>query len=648
MGGGARAPGLNGVRALAVLAVIAFHEQFAAFHGGFLGVDVFFVLSGYLITDLLAAHWARHGQLDLRGFWIRRARRLLPALAVVLVTVTAAVAVIEPAQPGALRPALLAAVSYSSNWWQALQHQSYFAGFGPPPPLRHLWSLAIEEQFYLVWPLILIVTLRTCQRRRLRAAVALAGAALSAVAMAAIYVPGGDPSRVYYGTDTHASALFIGAALAFAWPLRQLRAAPRRQARRADAAGLAGIAVLAWALSRYSGGNAALYPAGLLIAALGAAGLVVAAASPGLIAGLLSWAPLRWAGLRSYGIYLWHWPVIAIAAAITGPRPGPPWLWAAETATAITLAAASWTWIEEPILHNGLRATCRARYRAVTESPAAKHRAPARAFSAAALAAALMVAGAAGYGVLRAPTSPGLEQQITEGAKISADSRARKVTPAAARVSAKTPPPTPASTPRGGAHAYQAKIPGSKVTAIGDSVMLAAAPQLQAALKGIYINAAISRQMSAGLAVVQGLAGTGLLRSVVVLGLGTNGTVTTSQIRQLLATIGPHRTLVLVNTFVPRPWQNGDNRVLAAAARNHDNVVLANWFATIEHRTGLLWDDDVHPRPPAATLYARMVATAVQATRSPRPPPHRFTVVGHLPHPIKAAAASPMVRRAIG
>jgi peptidoglycan/LPS O-acetylase OafA/YrhL len=634
VGGGARAPGLDGVRALAVFAVIAFHEQFAAFHGGFLGVDVFFVLSGYLITDLLAAHWARHGRLDLRGFWIRRARRLLPALAVVLVTVTAAVAVIEPGQLGALRPALLAAVSYSSNWWQALQHQSYFAGFGPPPPLRHLWSLAIEEQFYLVWPLILIVTLRTCQRRRLRAAVALAGAALSAVAMAAIYVPGGDPSRVYYGTDTHASALFIGAALAFAWPLRQLRAAPRQQVRRADAAGLTGIAVLAWAMSRYSGGDGALYPAGLLITALGAGGLVVAAASPGVIAGLLSWAPLRWAGVRSYGIYLWHWPVIAIAAAITGPRPGAPWLGAAEAATAITLAAASWKWIEQPILRNGLRATVHARYRAATESSAAQGRGLARAFFAAALAAALMVAGAAGYGVgvLRAPTSPGLEQQITQGAMISADSRTHKVTPAAAaRVSAETPPPTPASTSGGGAHAYQAKIPGSKVTAIGDSVMLAAAPQLQAALKGIYIDAAVSRQMSAGLAVVQGLADAGLLRSVVVLDLGTNGTVTTRQIRQLLATIGPHHTLVLVNTFVPRPWQNEDNRVLAAAARKHDNVVLANWFATIEHRTGLLWDDDVHPRPRGATLYARMVATAVQATRNPRPTASQWSATCHTP-----------------
>ena len=616
---GARAPGLDGVRALAVLAVIAFHEQFAAFRGGFLGVDVFFVLSGYLITDLLAAQWTRHRQLELRGFWLRRARRLLPALAVLVVTVTAAAAMIEPAQLGALRPALAGAVSYSSNWWQALQHQSYFGQFGPPPPLRHLWSLAIEEQFYLVWPLILIVTLRACGSRRLRAAVAVLGAALSAVAMAAIYVPGGDPSRVYYGTDTHASALFIGAALAFAWPLRQLRAAPRHQARRADAAGLAGIAVLAWAIGHYSGGDGALYPAGLLVAALSAGGLVVAAASPGVVSGLLSWAPLRWIGVRSYGIYLWHWPVIALLAAVTGPGPAAPWVWAVETAIAITLAAASWKWIEEPVLRNGLRATVRARYRAGTGSLAVARRSPARAFPAVALAAALIVACAAGYRVLRAPTSTGLEQQITQGAKISEASQAHDITsaaPRAPRAFAGTLPPTPASTPGGG---VQAKIPGSKVTAIGDSVMLAAAPQLQAALKGIYIDAVISRQMSAGLAVAHGLADTGRLRPVLVLGLGTNGTVTTGQIRQLLATIGPHRKLVLVNTFAPRPWQNGDNLVLAAAARQHTNIVLANWFATIEHHTGLLWDDDVHPRPSGAQLYAHIVATAVQATRSPGP-----------------------------
>ncbi len=166
----ARLPGLDGLRALAVLAVIAFHEQLTAFPGGFLGVDVFFVLSGYLITDLLVAQWNRHGGLRLGSFWARRARRLLPALATMLVVVTAATAVIEPGQLAALRPTLLAAVTYSSNWWQALHHQSYFTLFGPPPPLQHLWSLAIEEQFYLIWPLLLIAMLRLCQSSRLRPA----------------------------------------------------------------------------------------------------------------------------------------------------------------------------------------------------------------------------------------------------------------------------------------------------------------------------------------------------------------------------------------------------------------------------------------------------------------------------------------------
>ena len=655
-----RLPGLDGLRALAVLAVIAFHEQLSAFPGGFLGVDVFFVLSGYLITDLLVAQWNRHGRLGLRGFWARRARRLLPALAVLLVAVTAATAVIEPAQLAGLRDALLAAVTYSSNWWQALAHHSYFAQFGPPPPLQHLWSLAIEEQFYLLWPLVLMVILKTCQSGRIRAALAWLGAALSALAMVLVYVPGADPSRVYYGTDTHASALFIGSALALTWPLRRMQALGRDSARVPDAIGLAGIAVLAWAMGHFAGTDRMLYPAGLLIAALAAGGVVLAAASPGLVSWAFGRSVLRWIGIRSYGIYLWHWPVIALADAAFPQQLPAHWIWLPEAALSVGLAAASWRWVEEPIIRQGFRATVRTRYRVIIGSPAGAHRAPARVVPAFAVVAALVVLGAAGYGVLHAHSPTGLAEQISEGVKVSQEDPAGRAAlspaassgpsalapsasspaataPAAGAPSASAPSasapsaaapvagapaanpvPTPAVTPLAAATQAPApaRVTGSDVFAIGDSVMLASAVQLAAALPGISIDAQVSRQAWAGLSIVRRLAATGRLRPVVVFALGTNGTFTSGQMRQLVRVVGPHRDLVLVNTYEARPWEAGVNRVIAAAARRYPNVLMANWFATIEHRTSLLWPDEVHPQPSGARLYARMVAAAVRGARA--------------------------------
>jgi peptidoglycan/LPS O-acetylase OafA/YrhL len=655
-----RLPGLDGLRALAVIAVIAFHEQLSAFPGGFLGVDVFFVLSGYLITDLLVAQWNRHGHLTLRGFWARRARRLLPALGVLLIAVTAATAVIEPAQLTALREALLAAVTYSSNWWQALAHHSYFARFGPPAPLQHLWSLAIEEQFYLLWPLVLIVILRTCQSGRIRAALAWLGAALSALAMVLVYVPGADPSRVYYGTDTHASALFIGSALALTWPLRRMQALGRDGARVPDAIGLAGIAVLAWAMGHFAGTDRVLYPAGLLIAALAAGGVVLAAASPGLVSWALGGSALRWIGIRSYGIYLWHWPVIALADAAF-PRQLPAhWIWLPEVALSIGLAAASWRWVEEPIIRRGFRATVRGWSRMVIGSPAGTHRAPARVIPAFAVVAVLAVAGAAGYGVLHAHPSTGLAEQISEGVKVSQQDPAGRTAlspaaasgpsaltpsastpaatapapgapsasappgraPSASAPSASTPSASPSATPAAATRAAAtpapapARVSGSQVFAIGDSVMLASAVQLAAALPGISIDAQVSRQVSAGLPIVQRLAAAGTLRPVVVFALGTNGAFTAQQMRQLIRAVGPHRDLVLVNTYEARPWEAGVNRVIAGAARHYPHVVMANWLATIEHRTRLLWPDEVHPQPSGARLYARIVAAAVRAARA--------------------------------
>jgi peptidoglycan/LPS O-acetylase OafA/YrhL/lysophospholipase L1-like esterase len=368
-------PGLDGMRALAVLAVIAFHEQLGWAPGGLLGVGMFFTLSGYLITDLLLGQWTAAGRLKLADFWARRARRLLPALFVMLAVVSAWVTLADRARLAGLRGAVVAAATYCSNWYLIIQGQSYFARFAPPAPLDHLWSLAVEEQFYLVWPWLLLAGLLTVRRmRRGRpggvpwlALPTLLLAAGSALLMLALYHPGLDPTRVYEGTDTRAAGLLIGAALAMVWPSRRAarvgldltlatRAAPRsrRSARIAldvaAAAGLAGIFLMIWRTGQYS---PFLYRGGLVVLSLATAAVIAAAATPGTLAGrALGWAPLRWLGVRSYGIYLWHYPVIVLTTPVNATENLARAAW--QTAATVAISALSWHYVEQPIRRGAL------------------------------------------------------------------------------------------------------------------------------------------------------------------------------------------------------------------------------------------------------------------------------------------------------
>ena len=426
-------PGLDGLRAIAVAAVIAFHLGLSWAPGGLLGVGVFFTLSGYLITDLLLGSWESSGGLKLRDFWARRARRLLPALFVMLAVVTVWVAIASPSQLGALRGDVGAATVYISNWWLAFQHVSYFARFGPPSPLGHLWSLAVEEQFYLVWPWVLWIGLIWFVRRQRRApkrvptsvtlaagngahingndgtmqsaqvdnaasddalsaraqagrgttlveqrppAVAaarwsdvrfvrremwpLAGATLvlallSAIEMAVLYHPSFDPSRIYDGTDTRAFGLLFGAALAMVWPSRGLRADVSPAARRfidgMGAVGLLGIALLIWRTNEYS---AFMYRGGMVLLSLATVLVVAAVAHPGgRIGRVLGMGPLRWTGVRSYGIYLWHYPVIVLTTAtvVAGTNLTRDFF---QVAATVIIADLSWRFIETPVRKGAL------------------------------------------------------------------------------------------------------------------------------------------------------------------------------------------------------------------------------------------------------------------------------------------------------
>jgi peptidoglycan/LPS O-acetylase OafA/YrhL len=429
-------PGLDGLRALAVLAVIAYHLGLGWAPGGLLGVGVFFTLSGYLITDLLLAEKA-HGRVQLGDFWLRRARRLLPGLFVMLIVVSAWVTIAHRSQLADLRGQVGAATLYVSNWWQIFQHVPYFARFGQPSPLNHLWSLAVEEQFYLLWPWLLLAGVYLIRERRRRiairprlAAVTLALAIVSAVEMAVLYHPTFDPSRVYDATDTRAFGLLFGAALAMVWPSRLLTTRLRPQARTildlAGVVGLVTIGLLVWRTNQYS---PFLYRGGIVLLSVATVLVVATVAHPATRVGLaLGWAPLRWIGVRSYGIYLWHAPVIVL----TSPANATPEFArsALQVGASIGLAALSWQFIEEPVRHGAIRRLW-AQARAVGWRPRALPRRVQAGLAAAAIALAFACAGLAGVGPGRqkGPTLAGIQVDAGDiGSSLSASKLRAAVT----------------------------------------------------------------------------------------------------------------------------------------------------------------------------------------------------------------------------
>ena len=361
-------PALDGIRALAVVAVLAYHADLTWARGGFLGVDAFFVLSGYLITSLLIAEWRDTGTIDLRAFWARRARRLLPALFLLLVGIAGyALVFAEPEELDKLRNASLATLGYVANWQLAFSGESYFDQFSLPSPLRHTWSLAIEEQWYLIWPLLFVLLLRLGRSSlAVLFTASLVMIAGSALLMAWLYDPGADPSRVYYGTDTRAQSLLVGAVLAMllAWH-GPLRASAARLLLQLTA--LAGAIFTGWLWVSASDDSSFLYQGGLLVSAIAIAVVIAAVVQPqrGPLGSLLSLSPLRWLGRISYGVYLWHWPVYLVLTPVRTGWHGAGLL-TVQVALTLALAIASYYVIEIPVRRGALRS-----WRAWTVAPTA-------------------------------------------------------------------------------------------------------------------------------------------------------------------------------------------------------------------------------------------------------------------------------------
>ena len=659
--------GLDGLRAIAVLAVVIYHAGLGGLAGGFLGVEVFFVISGFLITALLLAEHRSTGRIDPIAFWLRRARRLLPALFFLLAATLAFAVIVVPDEIARLRADAIAAVVYITNWHLIAGDQSYFETIGRPSLFVHLWSLAIEEQFYLFWPIVLGLALLA--GRRVALALTLAGAAGSAVWLALLFDPASDPSRVYYGTDTRLTGLLLGAALAFVWvppvpSLANLRPGLSRRKRRrilakAASMGRWGNTRLGWALDVIAivalAGLGAffvladafeplLYQGGLAILAVLTATVIAAAVHPRAHVGrLLDAAPLRWVGTRSYSIYLWHWPIFALT------RPGldvpleAPAVLVIRLGLTMIAAEVSYRFVEMPIRRGSLGRAWEWLL-ATPSSPSTRARRWSAAPVAGALAAVLSVL-LVSVAIATPPAPPpGMETVSIDALVVDPEVRPHDQPPsprqsaAGDTVSAPSAGPGPAvPDPSSGvsAAAGEAASPGASpgvsfepdeaaksptpsptprrsILAFGESVMIQGAKAMAHDLGPVRMDAAVGRHIGEGIKILERRAVAGKLADTVIVQLGNNGPFRAGQFDAVMDTLRDVSLVVWVNVRVPRDWEAHNNRVIASGIEKYPNARLVDWYGATAGRPELFWKDGYHPRPEGAELYADLIAAATR------------------------------------
>ena len=356
-------PGVDGLRALAVATVFIFHAGGTWLPGGFLGVDFFLVISGYLITSLLVAEQRSGGRIDLWRFWLRRVRRLIPALLLAIAGTLVAMLILHWDEVPRLKGATLSAFAYVTNWYFIFADVPYVEKFGRPNVFTHLWSLAVEEQFYLFWPLVLAVILIVLKLRPWAIGVlAVAGAAFSTAWAWHLYDPYALPWRIYYGTDTRAVGLFVGSVGAIRLPPSRLRPVASAVGRwGVEIIGLAALAGVLWCMFSIDEFENRLYQGGMLMLAIPAIVLIIVSAHPQTLLGKFWGLPaLVWIGARSYGMYLWHWPVLMLTrpgddVSISGAP-----LVAIQIMLVVGISALSYRFVEQPIRRNGLAGLRRA------------------------------------------------------------------------------------------------------------------------------------------------------------------------------------------------------------------------------------------------------------------------------------------------
>ena len=625
-------PSLDGIRALSVLAVIVYHANKLWLPGGFLGVEVFFVISGYLITLLLLAESEKSGTVSLKQFWLRRARRLLPALWVVVLGVVVFAALFQREILGTLRGDVIAALFYGFNWFQVWVGTSYFTSF-EFVPLRHLWSLAVEEQFYLIWPVVMLVVAKFGKRRLpIVSAVFVLIAVALAVYTGVVYQPGvistiadtpeqfmslfgQSVSRVDYlflGTITRSSGLLLGAALAIWWRPWLLQNSRAGESKLYDIVGFGGLAALAFMMWRFNtviegtdGGTVGydlLFRGGFFLTDIASVALIAAAVHPGskLIARGLSNPILVWLGRRSYGFYLFHWPVFQFYRRFAG-QGLTPYEFVVLVLLALALTELSYRYIETPVRQGAI-----SRWWIEFRQPAygAQLVRRQRRIVLTALVSLLPV-----FGVVSLATA---RVQLDEIAQNLSDNEGNTVDLLSG-----------GQTVGGGELAAATTIVGQVVTgtttldgqvidvlAIGDSVMLGAANVLTQ--RGVTVDALKSRPYRQALEIANYMKSVNRLGSVVVIHLGTNNTVDEKTLDEIMVPLRDVPLVLFVTVHVPSEVrQNTNNRRINELPARYENVKVLDWYAIATAHPEYLYSDKIHIRPEGQKVYADLMMQAI-------------------------------------
>jgi peptidoglycan/LPS O-acetylase OafA/YrhL len=637
-------PGIDGLRALAVIAVLLYHSQDLAIsallkpQAGFLGVEVFFVISGFLITALLLGEHGAKGRIDLKDFWVRRARRLLPALYVFLAGTVAVAALFATDALDKIRREILGALFYFSNWLLLANDESYFEASGRPSLLRHLWSLAIEEQFYLIWPIVVWGGLKLIGRTGLFALtlVAIGGSTALMWWQFDQIDQFGDVTSVYFRTDARAAALLVGSTLAMVWqPWSRTAPLSRLTTGVLDVVGLGalvGVVALNYLFTDRTiewATQTQLYHGGFLLVSLATAAVLVAVAVPdGGLGWLIGNPVMQWIGRRSYGIYLWHWPIFQL----TRPRvdvdlDGYP-LMAIRVVLTLVFVELSYRLIEEPIRRRrfvqsviaplrtprgiGIASAGALAVIALTATVAVAiptiDRTPTTQVVAAALAAPV---GATPTPVPTPTVEPTPEPTPTVSAEAAAlitgsfdPSELVQPTPLPTPTQTPLPPPPPLSEPF--------DISQSRIHIVGDSVMEGAISQLYRIGPGVTVDTRIGRQWWELEAELRAMRAQGLANDVVIIQLGNNGNFNRQMFDGVMSALAGTRLVIFVNIHAPVVWEAEVNRLLASSvSRYPDQARLVDWYSASLPHPEYFIEDGTHLQFPGMVAFRALLESTL-------------------------------------